>query len=240
MVDTIVADARPKALPARLVGVLTSPRATYADVAAHPRALGAMLVVLVVSMASFGIFMATDVGREAALDQQVRTLESFGMHPTDAQYARMQEQNARPPYLVMAAQAGVFVALAALVSGIALAVFNLLGGDGTFRQTFAVVAHSGVIIALQQLFTMPLDYARQTLSSPTNFGVFFPFLDEGSFAARLAGSIDLFFVWWIVSAAVGFGVLYRRRTGPIATTMLIVYIAIGVIVAGVKTALSGA
>lgn len=239
MVDTIPADVRPQPLLARIVGVLTAPRATYAAIAAHPRALGTVLVILVVSTASFGVFMSTDVGREAALDQQVRTLESFGMHPTDAQYQKLQEQNARPPYLVMVGQASVLVALAALIAGIALAVFNLMGGDGTYRQTFAVVAHSGVIIALQQLFVMPLDYARESLSSPTNLAVFFPFLDENSFAARLLGSVDLFIVWWIVSAAIGFGVLYKRRTTPIATTMLIVYVVLGAVVAAVKTAMSG-
>lgn len=240
MVDTHAADARPKTLLARVVGVMLSPRATYADVAARPRALGVLLVVIALSAASLGAFMSTDIGREAALDQQVRALESFGVHLNDAQYQRMQERNARPPYGAMIGQAVFFVVAAAVIAAVALAVFNLMGGDGRFRQTFAVVAHSGVIIALQQLFTLPLDYARESLSSPTNLAVFFPFLDENTFAARMLGAVDLFLVWWIVSLAIGFGVLYKRRTGPVATTMLVVYILIGAVVAGIKTALAGA
>ena len=69
--------------------------------------------------------------------------------------------------------------------------------------------------------------------------MFFPFLDENSFAARMLGSIDLFLIWWMVSLAIGLGVLYRRRTGPIATTLLVVYVTIGLIIAAVKTASSG-
>jgi hypothetical protein len=67
-----------------------------------------------------------------------------------------------------------------------------------------------------------------------------PVLDENSFPARLLGSIDLFLVWWMMSLAIGLGVLYKRRTAPIATTMLLTYGAIGLVVAGVRSALAGA
>src|SRR4029078_11499462 len=92
-----------------------------------------------------------------------------------------------------------------------------LGGDATFKQGYAIVAHSGVIIAVQQLFTLPLDYVRETLSRRANLGVFLPFLDENSFPARLLGSIDLFVIWWSISLAIGLGALYGKRTGPIRT-----------------------
>ena len=99
-----------------------------------------------------------------------------------------------------------------------MGVFNaVLGGDATFKQVFSVVAHAGVVSLAQQLFVYPLDYARGSLSSPTNLGVFLPFLDENTFPARLLGAIDLFLIWWMVNLAIGLGVLYKRRTGPIAT-----------------------
>ena len=61
-----------------------------------------------------------------------------------------------------------------------------------------------------------------------------------AFAARLLGSIDLFLIWWIVSLAIGLGVLYKRRTAPIATGFLVVYGAIALTIAAVKTVLAGA
>jgi len=124
---------------------------------------------------------------------------------------------------------------------VAFAVFNaLLGGEATFKQVYAVVVHSGVLLSVQALFGLPLAYARESLSGATNLAVFFPFLDENTFVARLLGSIDLFLVWWIVSLAIGLSVLYRRRTAPVATTMLVVYVAIGLVIAAIKTATSGA
>jgi nucleoside recognition membrane protein YjiH len=49
----------------------------------------------------------------------------------------------------------------------------------------------------------------------------------------------LIYIWWMLSLAIGLGVLYRKRTGPIATTMLAVYAVIGVIIAAIKTASTG-
>jgi hypothetical protein len=130
--------------------------------------------------------------------------------------------------------------LALIVAGLAYAVFNAaLGGDAAFKQVYAIVVHSGAIMVVQALFGLPLAYARESLSGTTNLGVFVPFLDENSFAARMLGALDLFLIWWMVSLAIGLGVLYRRRTGPIATTLLVIYAAIGVVIAAIKAVSSG-
>jgi hypothetical protein len=144
-------------------------------------------------------------------------------------------------YVAPVIQLVTLAAGALLVAGLAFAVFNaLLGADATFKQVFAVVVHSGVILAALSLFSTPLAYARQTLSSTTNLAVFAPFLDNGSFPARLLGSIDLVFIWWMISLAIGLGVVYRRRTAPIATTMIAIYVVIGIVIAAIKTAAAGA
>src|SRR5437899_1869844 len=79
----------------------------------------------------------------------------------------------------------------------------------------------------------PSASARETLPGVTNLMVFFPVLDEHSFAANFLGTIDLVYVWWIASVAIGLGVLYRRRTGPIATTLLVTYAAIALVIAAI-------
>jgi hypothetical protein len=230
-----------KGFPARILGVIFTPRAAYADVAARPGWLGAMLVVLVLTGGSTFAFLSTEVGKNAMLDQQRQTMESFGVKLNEQAMQRMEEGAGRAPYFAVISQA-VFLPVAALaVAGIALAVFNaVLGGDAKFKQVFAVVVYSGVILALGALFVLPLDYARETMSSPTTLSVFLPFLEENSFLARFLGSIDLIRVWWFVSLSIGLAVLYRRRTGPIAVTLLVVYAVIALVVAAIQSALSGA
>jgi hypothetical protein len=229
-----------KSLPARFAGVLFSPRATYADVAANPRWIGIFLTVFLITATAATALMSTEIGRNALLDQQIAGSEAYGRRMTQAQIDQLEKISG---YFVYGAPVIQLFSLSIgglLISGIAFAVFNAaLGGDATFKQVFAVVAHSGVVLAALSLFTTPLAYVRESLSSATNLGVFLPFLDESSFAARLLGSIDLIFIWWMLSLAIGLGVLYRKRTGPIATTMLAVYAAIGVIIAAIKTASTG-
>jgi hypothetical protein len=243
--QTVVPD-RPRAsvsrsLPARIAGVLFSPRATYADVAVRPRALGVLMFVVLVGTLAVFLFLSTDVGKDAFIDQQVQQRESFGRPVTDAQYEQLERIAPYAPYFGAVFQLVSLPLLGAVIAGIALAVFNaLLGGEATFKQVFAIVAHSGVVLSLMQLFGLPLAYAQKTISSATSLAVFAPFLDESSFAARLLGAVDLFMIWWIISLAIGLGVLYRKRTGPIATTMMILYVAIAIVIAVVKTAMSGA
>ena len=240
--DTTTAATGSKGLLARLLGVLFSPRATYADVSARPRWLGTFLAVYLVSAAAATTFMATDVGRNAVLDQQISQSESFSGRPMNQQQLdRLETMSKYFVYTAPIFQLVFFLVAPLVIGGIAFAIFNaVLGGDATFKQVYAIVVHSGVILAALSLFSTPLAYARGTLASATNLGVFVPFLDEGSFVARLLGSIDLIYVWWMVSLAIGLGVLYRRRTGPIATTLLILYASIGAIIAAIKTATSGA
>ena len=229
-----------KSLPARFAGVLFTPRATYAAVAAHPRWVGIFLTVLLVTATAAAALLSTEIGRNALVDQQISQYEAYGRHLTQPQIDQLEKMAPYFAYLAPVFQLATFGVGGLLLAGIAFAVFNaLLGGDATFKQVFAVVAHSGVVLAALSLFTTPLAYARESLSSATNLAVFLPFLDESSFAARLLGSIDLIVIWWMLSLAIGLGVLYRTRTGPIATTMFAVYAAIGVIIAAIKTASTG-
>ena len=150
--------------------MLTSPRATYAGIAARPRWFGALALVVLISIGCVTAFLSTDVGKEAFLDQQARQTEAFSGRPmTDAQYAQMQKVLPYSPYFAAGGQLVALPLAALLISGIAFAIFTaMLGGDGTFKQTFAVVVHSGVVLALSQLFMTPLNFARETMSSATN------------------------------------------------------------------------
>jgi len=234
------ATAPANSLPARFAGILFAPRATYAGVAAHPRWLGIFLTVYLIMGSATVALLSTEIGRNAVVDQQITQSEAYGRHLTQVQIDQIEKFAPYSVYVAPVFQLLFLVVGGLVVSGLAFAVFNaVLGGDATFKQVFAVVCHSAVVLAALSLFTTPLAYARETLSSATNLGIFLPFLDESSFLARLLGSIDLIFIWWILSLAIGLGVLYRRRTGPIAITMFAVYVVIGIIIAAIKTASTG-
>ena len=233
------AEATPKRLLSRIVGVIFSPRATYAAVAARPRWFGVLAFTALVVAGGFFILLSTEVGKQAAFDQQTQTLESFGVKLSDAAYQSMEAGVERAKFLTPISQLIGLPLVLAIFAGILLGIFNaLLGGDATYKQVFAVLAHSSVISALQTVFSIPLDYARQTLSSPTTLQVLLPFVDDASFLGRLLSTVDLFQIWGTISLAIGLGVLYKRRTAPIAISLFAVYFVILIAIAALRTALS--
>jgi hypothetical protein len=232
--------ATPLSLPARVVGVLFSPRETFANVAQFPRWLGVMALSLVLFAGAQAGFLSTEVGRQAALDQQVAQMEGFGMTVSDAQYQKLQEQARYTPIIQGVAILVVSPILTAIIAGVLFGVFSgALGGQATYKQVYAILAHGTVLNIVQALVITPLNYFRGSLSSATSLGVFFPMLDEGSFLANLVGAIDFFVLWSIALMSIGLAVLYRRKTGSVFTSLVAVYAVIAIAIAAVKAALGG-
>jgi hypothetical protein len=231
---------RPQGLVARFVGIIFSPRQTFEAVAASPKWLGMLVVVVVLMAAGTYAFLSTQVGRQAMLDQQVSSMESFGMTVTDEQYAQMEQRLGMSKYFGAGSQLIVIPIVWAIMAGLLFAIFNAgMGGSATYKQVYAVVVHSGVIGVVQQLFVLPLNYARGSMSSPTNLAALLPMLPEKSFFTYFLGTIDIFMVWSVIVLAIGLAVLYKRRTQPVATTLFIIYGVIALCIAGVRTWMGG-
>jgi hypothetical protein len=207
----------------------------------HPRWFGVLVLTIGLSVACVVALLRTDVGRQAFVDQAVRSLEAYGRQVSDAQYAALERVGERG-WVFTAIGTPVFgVALTALFAGLVIGIFNVgFGGEATYRQAFAVVAHAGVILTLRALFATPLNYARESLASPTSLGVFMPMLDEASVVARFLSLIDVFIIWWIIVLAIGVAVLYRRPARPIALAFLCAYVLFAVVQAGIMLATGGA
>lgn len=199
--------------------------------------LGTFLVLAVCNVT----FMETTVGRRALVDQWERTALAFGQEVDDDRYAeltRLSEYGAA--YAVLSALLGGPV-LAIVIATLVFGVFSsVLGGSATYAQVLAVVAHAGAILALRQVVATPVNYARESLASPTTLGLFFPMLDEASPAARFLGAIDLFVAWWVIVLAIGVALLYRRSAGSIGLAFMGVYVGVAAGLAIAMTLSGGA
>lgn len=231
----------PRGLGGRLLGVLASPRSTYGEIVARPEWFRFVLVVVVVWAAPIVALMSTRVGQQALLDAEILAVEAFGRVVSNSQYQLLERTASWAPYL---AAAVAFAGLPLAGVAIAGAVTMISGGRSPrhprFEQVFAVVAGSGAVIALRALVAAPMDYVRETLTSPTSLGSILSFFEDDTFAARLLGAFDLFMIWWLINLSIGIAVLYKRRTLPIAGALLAVYAGIGISIAIVRTVLAGA
>jgi hypothetical protein len=226
-------------LPARVAGVVRAPRTTLAAVAASPRWAGVLLLTTLVSFGCSAALLQTEAGRLALVDQWERTAIAFTGGVDDAEYARLE---------ALSHQGVAYAAITAITSGpvmtfglavvLTLVLRAVLKSPASFVQVLAIVAHAGVILALRQVITTPLNYVSETLASPTTLVRLAGTLDESSPLARFLGVIDLFVAWWIVVLAIGVAVLARRPARRLALAFAGVYVALALLLAAAM-ALSG-
>ena len=237
----VAAGPAKKGLVARALGVITSPRETFQSVVAHPRWFGALALTALIIALCAALPLTTEEGKQAALDQQVRSMESMGFTVSDEMYEQLDRAKGRAPYT---AGIGALVGaplIAVILAALLWAIFNAaMGGDASYKHVLAIVAHAGVISTLGALFAAPLNYLRGSTTSGANLRVLLPMIDSNTFAGWLLGGVDLFLIWWVFVLAIGLAVLYRRRTQPIALALLAVYAVIVVGLAAVMSRGGGA
>ena len=224
----------------RIAGIIRHPRSTLEAVAAAPRWAGLLALLFAVSFGVSAAFFATDVGQQALVDQWERTAIAFGQPVDDARYAEFQEWSARGVLYAALTSLAAGPLAAIGLSAILFGIFTAWrGGRASFRQVLAVVVHASVILMLRQLISTPVNYARESVASPTTLVGLLSGIDEGSPVARLFGLIDVFVVWWLIVLTLGIAVLYRLPAPRVAALSIGVYVAMALLLVGTMAMLGG-
>lgn len=211
----------------RIVGVLRHPASTMADVVAHPTFAGLWALILLVVAIGGGLLLTNDLGRQALVDERVRMLEELGQPVDDARYAALE---ARPPVSAFLTSGGRLLLAPPLTLLVALGLVGFAAVEGhtlPYQKALAIVVHASVVLAVQQVVSIPLHVLRESLTSPTTLGSLLPLLEEGTWPARMAGSIDVFGLWWVTLLAVGLSVATGQAVRRYLVRLAGVYVAIG-------------
>lgn len=225
--------------------MVRAPRATLNSAVARPRSLNMALLIIAISTICSAGFLMTRVGQLAALDQQVRQLESLGTIVDDEMYAELRSW---VPYRPAINAAVIVIGWPALWVGLA-AIMKTVGDRARFRggaalkrptfaQVLTVVVHASAVFALRSVIATPLNYANESLGGATSLSTVMPSFAESTFPARLLGAVDIFVLWWVVLVAMGLSIVYETRTLPIARWLLGAY-AGGAAVLALTQALRG-
>jgi hypothetical protein len=220
-------------LAARVAGIVRAPRATMARLCAagSPPWLDVLALSTVLAFLPLAVFLLTPVGQTALVDQWERTAIAFGRPVDDAVYTRFQ---------VLSRQGIAYAAGIALLTGPVLAgvvtvlltgFLRITGRPASARVVIALVTHAGIILAIRQVIAAPLNYAGETLASPTTLVHLMSGFDETSPVARFLGVIDVFVLWWAGVVAVGVAAVAGRRVRPLVLTLTGVYVAVAVLLA---------
>jgi hypothetical protein len=217
----------------RVTGVLLRPRVAMAEVVRRPVFLTTWVVVLLAVVVCGGLLLSTQVGRQALVDERVRVVEALGGRVDDAEYARLQ---ANPPVLVYLTSGGRLLLTPPITLLVAAGLMVLARMDGagvSFVTALAISVHATVVLALQQIVATPLHYVAESLTSPTNVAGILRVFDEGTWPARLFGTIDVFGLWWMWLLALGVSAASGGPARRYFWRLLAVYVGVAALVAAV-------
>jgi hypothetical protein len=222
----------------RAVGVLWHPRQTMAAVVGDPSFITVWMVVLLIVTACGVSILSTAVGRQALVDERVRSTEMLGGRVDDAAYATWL---AHPPLSAYLTSGGRVLVTPPATVIVALALVGLAAIERTpisFVVALAIVVHATMALALQQLVAVPAQLVRESLGSPTSLATLLTMVEDGTWVARVLASIDVFGIWWIALIAVGLAAATTRSTVHWLVRLSAAYVAIAAVVAGAVAVLS--
>lgn len=199
----------PAPLWTRAWKVFVSPGEVFRGLAAHPAAVGAMILGAVL-MALSNLAIPTEVFEEGLRTTMMETGQDMPGDP--AMVARITKIGSVFGLLI------VWPVIIAVSAGIyALVLLFGLGFRGTYRQYLAVTAHALLIPAVGALLLAPLKVMTQDPAFSLSVGSLAFFLEEG-FVARFLGYLDLFSLWSYVLVGIGAAAIDGARSTKVAVS----------------------
>lgn len=229
--EPVPAEAGQEPLPnlgVRAVQVFTSPGQLFSALAARPVWVGALLLVLVLSVVS-QILIPEEVMRQAMMD-------SLGPDATPDQISRVEGMAG---FGRIFAVGGALIAgplFMAFVAGLLLLVYTVItGGDGTFGQMFSVVTHASIISAVGGLLGSLLVMATSDVNRQLTLRLLAPGTEDGSFAAIFLNGMNLFVLWAFVAMGIGVSRVYPKvSAGSAVAVILGSYVAVTAMIAFIR------
>ena len=210
---------------ARLLGVLTSPTATFRSIAARPTWAVALVVFPLASIASTAVLVPR-LDRQQLRQQAREHIEERSGGAADEEMIAYTERVGIG--CVAASAVGGPLVICFLLAALFLA-FNLVGGEIAYRTSLAVTVHALMPLTLRSLLAIPVGLGRGSLAFeevqwgggllPSNLSVLAP-EDAGPRLLALLSSFDLFTLWTLALLILGYHVAARVSRGMAAGVLI--------------------
>ena len=190
------------ALPARLAQVVFSPGALFERLRERPVWLGALLTLVVLSLAA-NLLIPEELIRQLVMEQMPDNADPSAVETAlrVAGILRLIGPIVFPPLLA--------VFLAAVV----LLIYNLIaGGEASFAQAMSATSHVLFIPTLGGLLTVPLMLAAGDAQVTLGFHLLVPGLGSEGFAYNFLHGLNFFGIWAAVVLGIAVSRIYRRRS----------------------------
>lgn len=215
-------------LPQRVWGILVSPRVVIEYLKERPSSLGVLVAMVILILANTLPIMGILV--EAEMDKLADRGLTAEQMVTQEKVMRITIPVVGPIFALIAVFAG---------AGIMLFLSNvILGGQATYRQLLALLAHAQMVWIPATLVKVPLTLisGKPVVTSPA---AFLSSDAEQGFLWQLMNQMDIFSLWILGLSALGLGILAGTTTGRAATALGITWGIFVLVLAGLGAALQG-
>lgn len=200
----------------RIADVFIDPKKAFADIAARPRFL-VPLTLLIVSYLAFMYCFTTHVGWERSMRQAFESNARVQQMDPQARENALQMQLKFAPIGAYVVGPIVVVVIALATAGVLLLMIKMMGASLTFKQMFGISSYAMLPGLVSSILTIIVIFIKNpedfNLQNPLAFNLA-AFLEPPPNSSKvlysLANSIDLFSFWTILLLAVGISVAARK------------------------------
>ncbi len=218
--DGLSGSREPVSLFQRMILVFTDPSKAFAGIAIHPRWIGAFLLVIVVGIlsaqATFPYIMEV---QQNSLQQTMTDLPPERAEAMMERFSPEHEVSQRI-WMVFTPFIGGMLELLILAGLFTFGCSFLLGGEASFKQVMAVVAHALLIRVPKALLVTPLILMKGSISVSTSLAVLIPMDRWMTPLGVLLQQADIFKLWGISLLITGLAVVYRFSKGKVAALVI--------------------
>lgn len=210
---------------ARFAGALFSPVETFLEIARRPDVLAPLLVLIVLGYLSTAVILPR-MDFDSMMSAQADAMRKQQPNMSDADLARIEKFSQATTKVTMWIAPVLALVIYALIAGILLLAFRMMGGEGTFKQAFSATLYSWAPLILFSIITTIVVLARGSFDPTTaatlvkSNPAFLVDMKEQPVLFSLLSSIDLFTIWSVVLLILGFSALSKMSRGKSAAIVL--------------------
>ncbi len=208
----------------RLTGVLFSPDETFADIARRPNVLLPLAILFIVSVLSAVVLIPRIDFETTVREQMERNPRTASMSASDLN--RAVRFGSAFGKAVGYASPVVAVAVWGIIAGVVLIAFRLFGGEGTYKQAFAVTLYAWFPQLIKSIITTVVAMTKGTIDATqlatlvTSNPAFLVDVKEHPVAFSFLSSFDIFAIWTLVLFIIGFAYVSRMTKAKSATILI--------------------
>lgn len=214
---------------ARIAGVLFAPAQTFEDIARRPDYVAPLLIIVILGYLCTAV-IAPRFDFEAFTAEQSARMRQKNPSLSAADAERFGRMGAATSKMFLWTFPVLGIVIYAVVAGVFLFAFRMMGGEGTFGQAFSVTLYSWIPFVIGGLIMAVVVLARGSFDPTTaatlvkSNPAFLTDMKEQPVLFSLFSSLDLFSFWMLVLLVFGFSAMSTLSKKTSAVIVVVVWL----------------